>query len=52
MVCTEEEQNLAKLHTKGETVATIQESNKGEFRASFGLVVGGVLEELGTWRSN
>ena len=52
MVCTEDEQDLAKLHTKGKTVAAIQEGNKGEFRASFGLMVGGVLEELGTWRSN
>ena len=50
MVCTKDEQDLAKLHTKGETIASIQEGNK-EFRASFGLAVGGMLEELGTWRS-
>ena len=52
VVCTEDEQDLAKLHTKRETLAAIKEGNKEEIRASFGLAVGGVVEELGTWRSN
>ena len=53
VVCTEGEQDLAKLHTKGETIATIQDGNKGvkeEFRASFDTAVTGVVEDLGTWR--
>jgi hypothetical protein len=39
-LCPESEQDLAKLHTKEETIAAIQEGDK-EFRASFGLAVGG-----------
>ena len=53
LVCREEEHDLDKLHTKKETIATIETSNasaKESFQGNMAAAVGGVVEGLERWR--